>query len=82
MWRAAEQNRQRLSLVHVGQGLAEVRSIMGKDAERREVRKRFDGKTVEMWSFVSDYGRKMDTTIIFVGGEVEEVRTGSWGEKD
>ena len=82
MWRRAEENRARLNRIAVGQSIAEVRTTMRKDPERREVRLRFDGKTVELWSYVSDYARKLDTTIIFVDGKVEEIRTTSWIEKD
>jgi hypothetical protein len=82
MWHRAEENRARLNHVAVGQTSREVRATMQKDPERREVRLRFDGKTVELWSYVSDYARKLDTTIIFIDGRVEEIRTTSWVEKD
>lgn len=82
MWRRAETNRARLDRVRVGQTMAEVRATMVTPPERREARLRFDRKTVELWSWVSDYGRKLDTTIIFVDGVVEEIRTTSWEEKD
>ena len=82
MWRRAEENRARLDRISAGQTIAEVRATMGKDPERRELRTRFDGKTVELWSYVSDYARKLDTTITFVDGRVQEIRTTSWIEKD
>lgn len=82
MWRHAEENRARLNRVAVGQSIADVRATMQKEPERREVRLRFDGKTVELWSYVSDYARKLDTTIIFIDGRVQEIRTTSWIEKD
>jgi hypothetical protein len=82
MWHRAEENRARLNHVAVGQSLADVRATMQKAPERREVRLRFDGKTVELWSYVSDYARKLDTTIIFVDDRVTEIRTTSWVEKD
>ena len=82
MWRRAEENRARLDRIVVGQSIAEVRDTMQKPPERREVRLRFDGKTVELWSYVSDYARKLDTTIIFIDGRVEEIRTTTWVEKD
>ena len=82
MWHRAEENRARLNHVAVGQTMSEVRATMQKDPERREVRLRFDGKTVELWSYVSDYARKLDSTIIFIDGRVEEIRTTSWMEKD
>ena len=82
MWRRAEENERHINQVRVGQTLAEVRAIMGKEPERREARARFDGKTVELWSYVTDYARKLDTTIIFVDGRVEELRATSWADKD
>ena len=82
MWNRAEENERNIGRIKVGQTLAEVRAIMGKDPERREARARFDGKVVEMWSYVTDYARKLDTTIIFVDGRVEEMRATNWEEKD
>jgi hypothetical protein len=82
MWNRAETNRQHLNEVRVGQRLAEVRTIMQKDPEKREVRSRFDGKVVEFWSYVTDYGRRLDSTITFIDGQVQEIRTTPWLEKD
>ena len=82
MWQRAETNRQHIDQVRVGQSLADVRAIMGKDPEKREVRARFDGKTVEFWSYVTDYGRKVDSTITFIDGQVQEIRVTPWMEKD
>ncbi|HXH93459.1 MAG TPA: hypothetical protein VNN25_17895 [Thermoanaerobaculia bacterium] len=82
MWNRAETNRQHINAVHVGQSLAEVRQIMMKDPEKREMRSRFDGKTVEFWSYVTDYGRRLDSTITFIDGHVQEIRTTPWMEKD
>jgi len=81
-WQRAEENRARIDRVTVGQSLGEVRAIMGKGPEKREVRARFDGKTVELWSYVTDYARKVDSTIIFVDGRVQEIRVTTWEEKD
>ena len=82
MWRHAEQNRLHMNEVRAGQTMREVRSIMASPPEKREVRARFDGKTVEFWSYVTDYGRRLDTTITFVDGTVDEIRATPWGEKD
>jgi hypothetical protein len=82
MWNRAEANRQRINEVRVGQTLAEVRAIMKKEPEKREVRARFDGKVVEFWSYVTDYGRRLDSTITFIDGHVQEIRTTPWMEKD
>jgi len=32
-------------------------------------------------SYLTDYVRKMDTTITFVGGKVDEIRSASWEEE-
>jgi len=82
MWNRAEANRRSINEVRVGQTLAEVRAIMKKDPEKREVRSRFDGKVVEFWSYVTDYGRRLDSTITFIDGHVQEIRTTPWMEKD
>jgi hypothetical protein len=82
MWNRAETNRQHINEVRVGQTLVEVRAIMKKDPEKREVRGRFDGKVVEFWSYVTDYGRRLDSTITFIDGRVQEIRTTPWMEKD
>ena len=82
MWRRAEENRARLNRIAVGQSTANVRAIMAKEPERREARLRFDGKRIEMWSYVSDYARKLDTTLIFVDDRLEEIRTTPWKESD
>jgi hypothetical protein len=82
MWNRAETNRLHINDVRIGQSLAEVRAIMKKDPEKREIRARFDGKTVEFWSYVTDYGRRLDSTITFLDGKVQEIRTTPWMEKD
>lgn len=82
MWNRAEENRRHLDQVRLGQTLAEVRTIMGKDPEQRDVRSRFDGKSVEFWTYVSDYGAKRQTTITFVDGRVDEIHASSFEEKD
>jgi hypothetical protein len=76
--RMAEANNARIARVRIGQTLAEVQKIMGKPAERRSTRLRFDGLSIEEWSYITDYVRKMDTTITFVGGKVEEIRAAKW----
>jgi len=80
--REATANRQKLNQVHVGQTVAEVRQIMGKEPERRDVRNRFDGKVVEMWGYATDYVRRLDTTIVFIDGRVQEIKTLPWYEPD
>src|SRR2546426_929791 len=82
MWQRAEQNRARIDQVRVGQTIEEVRAVMGKPPEKREVRQRFDGKQIEFWSYLTDYGRRLDATIIFVDGRVSEIRATGWREED
>ena len=82
MWRRAEENRVRVTRIAIGQSIDEVRTIMGKEPEKREARVRFDGKKVELWTWVTDYTRKVDSTIIFLDGHVQEIRATSWCEKD
>jgi hypothetical protein len=82
MWRRAEENRSRVTRIALGQSIDEVRTIMGKDPEKREARVRFDGKKVELWTYVTDYTRKVDSTIIFLDGKVQEIRATSWCEAD
>ncbi len=77
-FRVAEQNQAHIDKLHIGQTLAEVQRIMGKPPERRNARLRFDGISIEEWSYLTDYVRKQDTTITFVGGEVDEIRATSW----
>jgi len=76
--RMAEDNQRHIAKLRIGQTLAEVEHVMGKPPERREARVRFDGLSVEEWSYLTDYVRKMDTTITFVGGKVEEIHAAPW----
>jgi len=55
---------------------------MGRGPERRSTRLRFDGLSIEEWSYVTDYMRHADTMITFVGGKVVEIRVVPWEEKD
>src|SRR5438132_13784624 len=71
MWNRAETNCQYLNEVRVGQTLAEVRAIMKKDPEKRDVRSRLDGKVVESWIYGTVYGRRRDTTNTLIDGRVQ-----------
>lgn len=77
----AEENQSRVNRLRIGQTLAEVQAIMGRGPERRSTRLRYDGLSIEEWSYITDYVRRMDTTITFVGGKVEEIRSASWEEE-
>jgi len=77
----AEANRAHLNKVRLGQTLVEVEKIMGPP-ERRAARLRYDGVSIEEWSYVTDYIRKSDALILFVGGKVQEIQSAPWGERD
>jgi len=77
----AETNRAHINKVHLGQTLVEVERIMGPP-ERRAARLRYDGVSIEEWSYVTDYVRKMDSLILFVGGKVQEIQSTPWQEND
>jgi hypothetical protein len=62
----------------MGQTLVEVERIMRKAPERRNARLRFDGVSIEEWSYVTDPMRKLDTVITFVGGKIVEINTAPW----
>lgn len=72
-YRRGERNRAHVNAIRIGQTLAEVQRLMGPP-ERRNGRVRYDGISVEEWSYLTDAPRHTDTTITFVGGKVEEVR--------
>ena len=80
-FRAAERNQARVGKLRIGQTLAEVERIMSRPPERRNARVRFDGISIEEWSYITDYVHKQDTTITFVGGKVNEIQATPW-EKD
>ena len=66
-------NSAHIGQVSIGQTLAEVRAIMGRDAETRSVSAR-DGRNAELWSFRTDYEKRTTTTIEFVDGKVVAIR--------
>jgi outer membrane protein assembly factor BamE (lipoprotein component of BamABCDE complex) len=79
-FRLAETNRTRVNKIRLGQTLVEVEKLMGPP-ERRAARLRYDGVSVEEWSYVTDYVRKMDALILFVGGKVQEIQSTSWDKR-
>lgn len=78
----ALENQKHIDRIRLGQTLAEVQALMGRPPERRSTRLRFDGLSIEEWSYISDYVRKMDTTITFVGGKVDEIRSATWEKEE
>lgn len=81
-FRAAEENQKHVNQIKMGQTLAEVERVMGKGPERRNARVRFDGVAIEEWSYLTDYVRRLDTVITFVGGKVVEVNTAPWKSEE
>ena len=79
-FKLAETNRTRVNKIRLGQTLVEVERIMGAP-ERRAARLRYDGVSVEEWSYITDYVRKMDALILFVGGKVQEIQSTSWDKR-
>ena len=77
-YRSAAENQRNVNRIRLGQTLAEVSKIMGKGPERRSTRLRFDGLSIEEWSYVTDYVHRADTMITFVGGKVDEIRSVPW----
>jgi hypothetical protein len=78
-FRLAETNRAHINKVRLGQTLVEVERIMGPP-ERRAARLRYDGVSIEEWSYITDSMRKMDGLIVFVGGKVAEIQSAPWGD--
>lgn len=76
----AEKNRAKVNKVRLGLTLVEVQKLMGPP-ERRAARLRYDGVSIEEWSYITDYVRKMDALIVFVGGKVEEIQSTSWDKR-
>ena len=81
LFERAAANRQHVAQLQIGQSTDEVRSIMGPP-ERRNARLRYDGKTVEEWSYFTDAALKRDTTLTFLDGKVVEIRTTPSSEPD
>ena len=79
-FRLAETNRTRVNRIRLGQTLVEVEKLMGPP-ERRAARLRYDGVSIEEWSYITDYVRKMDALVLFVGGKVQEIQSTSWDKR-
>ena len=56
--------------------------VLEKPPERREVRLRYHGKQIEFWSYVTDYARRIDSTITFIDARGTEIRATEWREAD
>jgi hypothetical protein len=69
-------NGRRISKVAIGQSLAEVQGIMARAPEKRSVELE-DGRTVEAWSFLTDYDRSIATRLEFVDVKVVAIKQGA-----
>ena len=58
--------------IQLGQTSSEVRGIMGRNPERREVT-----AESESWSYLTDYTAQSLTVIVFKQGVVTEIKQGS-----
>ena len=66
-------NGKRITKVAIGQTLVEVKTIMGKSPEERSIEAK-DGRTVESWTFLTDYDRSVSTNVDFLDGRVSAIK--------
>jgi hypothetical protein len=71
----AHDNSATIGKVQIGQTLAEVRSIMGKDPERRSAT-----ANTESWGYLTSYSDHLVTTVVFTDGVVTAITQGSAGD--
>ena len=71
----AHKNANAIGKVQLGQTLDEVRSVMGKEPERRSA---VAGQ--ESWGYLTDYSDHLITTVIFTNGIVTEIKQGPSGD--
>ena len=65
----AHENSQVAGKVQIGQSPSEVRSVMGRDPERREAK-----AGSEVWSYLTDYTNDILMVIYFSNGAVVEIK--------
>ena len=68
-------NGRRISKVAIGQSLADVQGIMARAPEKRSVELK-EGRTIETWSFLTDYDRSITTRLEFLDGKVIAIKQG------
>lgn len=66
-------NGARIKRIAIGQTLANVREIMGRDAGLRSVGTH-EGHESETWDYLTDYDQDITTRIEFVDGKVVAIR--------
>jgi hypothetical protein len=69
----AVENAPRMANVKAGMTMAEVRTLMQRDPERREI----DGN-VETWAYITDYSGERMTVVVFTDGRVTGMRQAAW----
>lgn len=69
----AVSNERVIAGIHNGQSFADVRAIMGHDAERRVV----EGSN-EAWGYITDYNRSVMTWIAFTDQKVSSITERPW----
>jgi hypothetical protein len=62
-------NASRIGGVSIGQTLADAKSAMGREPEKRSVRLQ-DGRSLESWSYLTDYDKGITSKIEFMDGKV------------
>ncbi len=67
----AHENSLSIGKVQIGQSTAQVRTIKGRDPERRNV-----VSGIEQWGFLTDYANELLTTVTFTNGTVSEIKQG------
>ncbi|MBL8511304.1 MAG: hypothetical protein JNM52_06630 [Betaproteobacteria bacterium] len=65
----AYENSLLVNKINIGQSANEVREIMGREPERREV-----SSETEAWSYLTDYANQILTVIVFKQSTVVEIR--------
>lgn len=66
-------NGARIGKVALGQSVADVRKIMGRDPEKRSVQLQ-NGQTLETWKFLTDYEKSITTHIEFLDSKVVGIK--------
>lgn len=66
-------NDARIGKVAIGQSIDEVRKIMGRAPEKRSVQLQ-DGRSLETWSFLTDYDNSITTRIEFMDSKVVGIK--------
>jgi hypothetical protein len=67
------ENAPRMARVKAGMTIDEVRAIMQRDPERREL-----NGNVETWGYITDYQGEKVTVIVFTDGRVTGMQQKPW----